>query len=162
MTKPTPPGPRPRIEHLADHSEALPVLAAWFEAEWPSYYGPDGPGDARRDLDGCARRGELPIGFVAYVGDELCGTMALKRESVSILPHLSPWVAAGLVRAPRRRQGIGAALLDAVEETARRLGFTRLYCGTAAAMSLLDRSGWRFRERVAYGGEDVAVYEKDL
>lgn len=88
--------------------------------------------------------------------------MALKGESVTILPHLSPWVAAGLVRAPRRGQGIGGALLEVVEETARRLGFTRLYCGTAGAMSLLERSGWRFRGRVGYGGEDVAVYEKDL
>jgi GNAT superfamily N-acetyltransferase len=88
--------------------------------------------------------------------------MALKRESITILPHLSPWVAAGLVRATRRRQGIGAALLEVIEESARGLGFTRLYCGTAAATNLLERSGWHFRERVDYGGEDVAVYEKGL
>lgn len=53
-----------QIELLADHPEAIPVLKSWFECEW------------------------APFGLVALSGDEVCGTAALKKESVnSSSPH---------------------------------------------------------------------------
>jgi GNAT superfamily N-acetyltransferase len=151
-----------RIEYLADHPGRLPELREWFETEWESYYGPDGPGDAESDLLWYSNRSTLPVGLIALRGDDLCGIAALKPESISTHPHLAPWAAAGLVRRDYRRQGIGAQLLNGLEDVARDLGYERIYCGTATAGSLMVRSGWEFMERLQYHGDDLVIYQKGL
>lgn len=153
---------RLRIEHLADHPEVLPVLKEWFETEWASYYGPGGPGDARGDLLAYANRTELPVGLVAFFEDELCGVAALKSESIATHLHLGPWAAAGLVNRSYRRRGIGTELIRALEEVARSLGYSRIYCGTSTANRILEHLGWQFMEQVKYDGEDVSIYQKAL
>ena len=100
-----------RIEALALHEQALPLLQSWFEAEWPAWYGPGGPGDAGSDLAGFANRGSLPTGVVAFRDGLLCAVAALKAESIPSHRHLSPWAAAGYVHPSLRGQGIGAQLL---------------------------------------------------
>jgi GNAT superfamily N-acetyltransferase len=151
-----------RIEHLADHPAVLPVLKQWFEAEWESYYGPTGPGDAQSDLLAYSNRGVLPIGVVAFYENELCGVAALKSESLPMHSHLGPWAAAGLVSPGYRRRGIGSALVRALEETARSLGYSRIYCGTSTANRILERRHWQCMEQVKYNGEDVSIYQKAL
>ncbi|MGH8594360.1 MAG: GNAT family N-acetyltransferase [Gammaproteobacteria bacterium] len=150
------------ITHLAGHPEALPVLKQWFETEWVEYYGPAGPGDAERDLIAYSSRDKLPIGLVAFYEDELCGIAALKPESISTHKHLYPWAAAGFVVPRFRRRGIGASLASALEDAARDLGYSTIYCGTSTAIGLLKRNKWQFMERVRYDGEDVSIYQKVL
>jgi GNAT superfamily N-acetyltransferase len=151
-----------RIAPLAAHPETLPILKEWFETEWESYYGPYGPGDAEKDLVSYANRDELPMAFVAFIGDELCGIAALKAESIATHAHLGPWAAAGLVSPAHRRKGIGAHLLSALEEVARTFGYMHIYCGTSTAASLLHRAGWQFMERVNDNGDEVSIYHKEL
>jgi GNAT superfamily N-acetyltransferase len=151
-----------RIAHLADYPEAIPVIRRWFEREWAAYYGPGGPGDAAQDLLAYASRGTLPVGLIAFDDDQLCGIAALKAHSLSTHTHLSPWAAAGLVLPPFRGRGIGASLLQALEEVARGFGYATIYCGTATAIGLLERHGWQFMERVRYDGEEVSIYHKAL
>lgn len=147
---------------LAGHPEALTSLADWFRGEWPGWYGPGGAGCAEEDLLGYAHEGSLPVGFVAFHNGTLCGVAALKAESLPSHSHLTPWAAAGLVAPPLRGQGIGAVLLSALETEAKRLGYSRIYCGTATAASLLLRSQWRFVESVEREGKQVDIYEKAL
>jgi GNAT superfamily N-acetyltransferase len=151
-----------RIEQLADHPAALPTLKQWFEVEWESYYGPTGPGDAHSDLLAYSNRGALPIGVVAFYENELCGVAALKLESMTTHSHLGPWAGAGLVSPLFRRRGIGSALVRALEETARSLGYSHIYCGTSTANRILERRDWQFMERVTYNGADVSIYQKAL
>lgn len=151
-----------RISYLADHPEALPVLKKWFETEWADYYGPPGPGDAQQDLIAYSSRETLPVGLVAFYEGQLCGVAALKPDSISTHTHLSPWAAAGLVAPGVRRKGIGVRLVGALEDVARGLGYSTIYCGTSTAVSLLTRRGWQFMERVGYNGEDVSIYQKAL
>jgi GNAT superfamily N-acetyltransferase len=151
-----------RIAYLADHPEVLPRLRAWFEAEWPSWYGPGGPGDAGADLCAYASRDGLPLGIVAFEGEELLGIMALKPDSPAIHPALGPWASAGFVRPDARGRGVGAALLRALEDVARGLGHARIYSGTTTSATLLERAGWRYLEHVDVHGERVAIYEKEL
>ena len=151
-----------RIEQLADHPEALSILKEWFETEWESYYGPAGPGDAQGDLLAYANRSDLPIGVVALYENELCGVAVLKSESITTHSHLGPWAAAALVRPLYRRRGIGTELVRALEEIARSLGYSRIYCATRTANRIFDRRSWQFIEQVKYKGEDVSIYEKTL
>jgi len=151
-----------RIAFMADHPEVLPRLRALFEAEWPAWYGPAGPGDAAADLRAFCRRDALPIGLVALYGDEPLGVMALKATSIDSRPDLGPWAAAGLVRPELRRRGVGAALLRGLEDLARALAYPRLYAGTATAATLLERAGWQYLDHADAHGERVAIYEKVL
>ncbi len=149
-------------ERLARHPEALPVLATWFESEWPDWYGPGGPGNAEEDLLAYANEGDLPMGIAAFQNGLLCGVAALKAVSIPSHLHLSPWAAAGFVIPSLRGQGIGAALLTALESEARALGYSHLYCGTATAASLLLRLRWHLIEFVEREGQKIGLYGKAL
>lgn len=156
------PGAVASVAPLALHRDAIPVLCGWFEAEWSSYYGPGGPGDARRDLETYANQGSLPVGVVALSAGRVCGVAALRAQSVASLAHLSPWAAAGLVFPSLRGRGIGRLLLRAVEEQAQGLGFGRIYCATATAASLLERCDWQLVDRIDHEGTKLALYVKAL
>lgn len=151
-----------RVEPLAAHPEVLDELRAWFEAQWPSYYGVDGPGDAMRDLLAYSHTDGLPFGVVALAGDTVCGVAALKADSIASHQHLSPWAAAGMVRPDLRGRGIGRELLLALEQRASEMGFDRIYCGTSTAQGLLQRCGWRLLECITHEGESLCIYDKAL
>lgn len=155
-----------QIELLADHPEAIQVLTSWFEREWAPYYGPEGPGDAERDLRASCNRSELPLAVVAISGGDVCGTAALKHESVTTHGHLTPWLAALLVEKRFRRRGVAERLIAAVEERARRLGFSSIYVGTGEGSgtpeSALRKRGWEFVEKGPYLVADVLIFRKAL
>lgn len=159
------------IEFLADRPECVPVLADWFRAEWSPYYGPEGPGDAERDLRECCSRSTLPVAFVALLDDRPCGTAALKSESVSTYAQRSPWLAALLVPAAFTGRGIEQALIDAVESFASRCGFRELHVGTAPLEApdgpggdprMFLRRGWDLVETVPYFVGDATILRKRL
>lgn len=155
-----------QIDLLADHPEAIPMLKEWFEQEWAPYYGPDGPGDAHNDLKGSCNRDELPIALVAILDGEVCGTAALKAESVSTHKHLTPWLAALLVAPGFRRRGVGEQLIAAIEKKASQLGFKRIYVGTGEGSgtpeSSLRNRGWEFVEKNPYFVSEVSIFQKTL
>ncbi|MCG8490272.1 MAG: GNAT family N-acetyltransferase [Sneathiellales bacterium] len=155
-----------QIDLLADHPEAIPILTAWFEREWTPYYGPEGPGDAESDLRQFCNQTELPIAFVAILDGEICGTAALKQESVTTHPHLSPWLAALLVTPEFRRQGIAERLIEAIEKKAKELGFHTIYVGTGEGSgtpeSALRKRDWEFMEKRPYFVSDVSIFRKTL
>jgi GNAT superfamily N-acetyltransferase len=150
------------VEPLALHPEALPELCRLFEAEWPTWYGIGGPGNATEDLVACSATSGLPFGLVALQRGEVCGVAALKAESIPSHRHLSPWAAAGLVKGPLRGRGIGAALLAALEELARSQGYRAIHCATSTSESLLQRRDYRLLERVVHEGQDLGVYQRGL
>lgn len=145
---------------MADHAETLLVLQEWFETEWTSYYGLNGPGDAEQDLLTYCAHGKLPTAVIAFYEDELSGIAAFKAESIRTHTHLGPWAAAGLVSEPFRRKGIGTSLVYALENIARDLGYPSIYSGTTTANRLLKRSGWQLMERIRYEGEDLSISAK--
>ena len=150
------------VEPLALHAGALPELRRLFEAEWPSWYGPGGRGSADDDLRAFSTASGLPFGVVALRGNEVCGVAALKAESIPSHRHLTPWAAAGLVKRSLRGQGIGSALLAALEAQARERGHRAIHCATATSESLLQRRGYRLLERVGHEGQDLGVYQRSL
>ncbi|MGH8083141.1 MAG: GNAT family N-acetyltransferase [Lysobacter sp.] len=152
----------PRIDLLADHTGALPALQAMFEAEWPEYYGVDGPGDAADDLAAYCGRDLLPVGVVATLDGEVVGVAALKAASIDAYPQFTPWAAAGLVAPRWRGRGIGAHLILALEAHAMRLGHRAIYAGTATAGSLMRRLGWEYLDTTPQHGVQVAVFRKRL
>jgi GNAT superfamily N-acetyltransferase len=147
------------VEPLARHPGLVPLLAQWFVAEWPGWYGAGGPGNVLQDLrDFAASETRLPIGFVVFGDGAPAGAGALKAESIPSHRHLSPWAAAGFVVPQQRGRGIGAALLAAMVAHARALGYASVYCGTSTAGSLLRRSGWSAIEVTQHAGKALTVF----
>ena len=74
---------------------------------------------------------------------EILGTAQLILEQPENQPHRAD-LAKMLVRSAARRRGIGAALMRAAEDAARRAGKTLLVLDTASpeAERLYERSGW--------------------
>ena len=155
-----------QIELLADHKEAIPILKEWFEQEWASYYSLDGPGNAYKDIHDSCNRDELPIALVAISDGEVCGTAALKTESVSTHKHLTPWLAALLVVPEFRRRGVGEQLIAAIEKKASQLGFKCIYVGigegSGTPESSLRNRGWEFVEKGPYFVSEVSIFQKAI
>ena len=104
--------------------------------------------------------------------DELgiCGTVQLVLHLPENQPHRAD-LSKMLVHRRARRQGIGAALLRAAEETARECGKTLLVLDTASrdAERLYEEAGWKRVGTIPdyallpYGGLcDTVVYYRDL
>ncbi len=128
------------------------------------YYGPDGPGDAEKDLHESCNRDDLPVALVALDNDgTVLGTAALKRESVGSELGLGPWLAAFYVPIEHRKRGIGSALVEAIENKARNFGFESIFVSTDAAENIIRRRGWTLLEKPAESLRGpVAVYKLRL
>ena len=125
---------------LADHTGFVDRLAQWYEREWAPYYGPQGPGDARADLQSRCNRRRLPIGFVALAYARPVGAAALDCDAnTGQVPSI-----VGLLVAPDHRySGVAGALLDFAEALARDLGHDKLFMSTTILGEHLKRRGWK-------------------
>ena len=131
------------IKLLKDCPSAIPELVDLFLAEWTPWYGPGGNGNAEADLLSCLNSERLPIAVVARSKDgQTLGTAALKDTSLGAEHGYGPWLAAVVVVPDVRGRGIGTALIQSVEEHARRLGFPEIYTSTDSANSIVLRRGW--------------------
>jgi GNAT superfamily N-acetyltransferase len=148
------------IDYLADHRDIIPILAQWFYQEWAHLYPDRTLEDVRRVIGERTNKNRIPIALVAFEGEELLGTVCLKIHDMDTRLDLTPWLAGLYVSAPRRRQGIGAALVSAIEKKARELGVQQLYLYTPESESFYSRLGWRVREKVIYHGYQVTIMEK--
>ena len=148
------------IELISDHLEVIPTLTEWYQSEWEPYYGKNGPGNARADLESRCNRDELPIGLVAIEDNQVLGTAALDLD---VTTNLTPSVVGLLVGPAYRRRGIATALLNTAEDLARQLGYRRLYVSTTILGDLLNQLGWEAMGAVQFlNAEQGSVYVRDL
>lgn len=72
----------------------------------------------------------MPLSLIALVDGQLAGTVNLIENDDAKRAHLRPWLAAMVVRADLRGQGIGTALVKALLADARAMGIPTVYFGT--------------------------------
>jgi GNAT superfamily N-acetyltransferase len=139
------------IELLADHAAVIDDLVQWYEGEWEPYYGQQGPGDARADLESRCNRGRLPVGFVAVDNDRILGTAALDNDAAT---GKTPSVVGLLVAPDHRRRGIASALLEFAEHLGRDLGYDELFMSTTILGELVQRRGWQEQGAVEFFNDE--------
>jgi len=137
----------PSIALLADHAGFIDILVQWYEREWAPYYGEQGPGDARTDLESRCNHERLPIGFVAIEDDRILGTAALDHDAAT---GMTPSVVGLLVAPEHRRRGVANRLLDFAEGLARELGYDELFMSTTVLGELARRRGWQVQSNVEF------------
>ena len=151
------------VLHLHERPEFIHTLVHWFMDEWEPYYGRGGPGDARKDLEACGGRDELPLCLIALDDrDRLLGTIALKERSVGSELEVGPWLAALLVDLQYQGRGVGPVLIEAIGGEAARLGFERIYTSGQADDKIFEAQGWQpYGETTSLRGP-LIVYERVL
>jgi predicted N-acetyltransferase YhbS len=141
----------PRVDLLADCSDAIPVLGAWVCDAWPDAGGRD-PTWAARQLRGWRRRRTLPLGLVGRDAQNAPVGLA------ALLPGTSPegdevvLLTALLVAPWARLRGTGRALCAAALAHAARLGVPTLHLYTSDAEAFYRRLGWRLIGDAIIGG----------
>jgi predicted N-acetyltransferase YhbS len=151
-----------QIVPLVEHPELVDQVAAWGFGEW----GHLNPGQSlqsrtaeiheRMNID------RVPVVLVALDdAGTLVGTASLLFDDLEGDPR-NPWLASVFVPLAQRGKGIASALVVAIEDTARRLGYPTLYLFTTSAARLYAGLGWRALERREYRGEHIQVMDKVL
>ena len=151
-----------RVVPLVERPDLAEQVAVWGFDEW----GHLNPGQTLERRRAQVRRkmnvDRVPIAFVALGDDDgIVGTASLIFDDLEGDPR-NPWLASVYVPPEHRKKGIASALVRAVEDAARRIGYDRLYLFTSTAPSLYAGMGWRTLEQRDYRGEHIQVMDKAL
>lgn len=150
------------IDYLANHKQVIPALARWFHAEWGYLHPERTYTDVERLITERAQTGRIPVALVAFDGKELLGTVCLKVHDMDTRLDLTPWLAGLYVSDQKRREGIGTALIAAIEKEAFELGVSELYLYTPESESFYAKRGWHVREKTEYHGYAVTLMDKKI
>lgn len=115
-------------------------------------------GDMRRLLTGDGD----DVALVARLGGSVVGSILLVRHELEAAHRLTPWLA-GLVVAPDHRgQGIGTALVKAIEAHAALLGIDVLYLYTWQARDFYAGLGWKKAETFEQHGTPMLLMSRTV
>ncbi len=118
--------------------------------------------DFAESMQARCRIGSLPTALVAFEGDEVLGTVALKPQDLDIRPHLTPWLGGVFVLEKHRGHGIASLLITAMMAEAWRLKLAELYLWTPSAETLYTRQGWTVLERATYHDLQICIMHRRL
>lgn len=96
---------------LADHTDTIPTLARWFQAQWPDYYAQQALSEIEQSFRVRMNQDRLPLGLVAFHAGELAGTIVLREQAIEThaqyRPGLGRAICLGTAPGPRRWDGVG-------------------------------------------------------
>lgn len=154
----------PEISCLEDNPHRLADLAALYEEQWPSWYGPQGPGSAGQDLSACLDvSSTLPR--CLFVDDETgtpIGTVSLRDVSPGSDLFPGAWLTALLVAPEHRGQGLGAWLIGAACGKAKALGFDILHAANSRDDGLFVRLGGQLIGQTSSGDQLLNLYRSKV
>lgn len=151
------------IGDLGDYLAWLPVLARWHYDQWGPLTGADSFDGYVSLLTEASATRTVPSVLVAVADGDLLGSANLVASDLPPRPGLTPWLAQLFVEPTRRRDGVGAALVRAVLERARKCGYARVYLYTSGTLpQYYARLGWRVVERLPYLERERTVMEYEV
>jgi predicted N-acetyltransferase YhbS len=120
-----------QITHLFHHPHLIePVAKMIYDEFWGDVVDGMTVDDLVAHLETATERQQIPLSLIAFVDGELAGTVNLIENDDENRAHLRPWLAAMVVRANLRGQGIGTALVKALLADARLMNIPTVYFGT--------------------------------
>jgi len=149
-----------RIDYLADHPEAVPLVAAWHHAEWHALLPGWTLAQATADLRRHTGRRQIPTTLVAVVAGQVIGSVSLLTADLDGWEHLSPWLASVYVVPEWREAGLGRRLVSRAVEEAGALGVEMLYLWTAGQEAYYTRLGWESFARTRHEGHELVIMRR--
>lgn len=150
------------ISLLHEYPETILTLASWFRKQWPDYFAQQTQIDVERTFRAEANRETLPIRLVAFVSEQLAGTITLRQYAISSMPQYQPGLGGLCVTPEQRNQAVGSALVKAGMNLARLQGFESIYATTVTADGILLRLGWHLHTQVTHNLEQLALYHYEF
>ena len=150
------------IGFLADYPDTIPLLAKWFRSQWSDYYANWSQTEIEPGFLLDASRNRLPSRLVAFVANELVGTIVLREHGNESLPASQPELGGLYVVESHRGQGIGTELVRAGMKLALDQGYETVYSTTVQAADILERLGWEFVKTVTHQDGELALYRFKL
>jgi predicted N-acetyltransferase YhbS len=148
-----------QITHLFNHPHLIDAVAHMIYDEfWYDVVDGMSVADLVAHLKTANDETRIPVSLIALRGNQLLGTVNLIENDDSARAHLRPWLAAMVVRADVRGQGIGSQLVKALLESARLLNLPKLYFGTDGP-GFYTRLGAKKHEQVR---DDFFIMKFDL
>ncbi len=151
-----------RIRRLSAGEPAFDIVARW---RYDAFFAQDGIAfdESRNALrDWMARLDGYEIALLAEMNGQPAGSCLFVREEIDAKHQLTPWLAALYVAPEYRKQGIGGALVRAIEQHAREVGCAELYLYTVTAEPFYAKLGWTTRERFGWHGESFVLMARRL
>ncbi len=100
--------------------------------------------------------------LVAHVDGNVAGTVLLVPEELDAAHDLTPWLAGLVVAEAHRGNGIGSALVSAVEHHAAASGVETLYLYSWDARRFYAARGWIEMETFIQDGSPMALMSRHL
>jgi hypothetical protein len=79
-----------QIEYLADHPEAVPVLAQWLHEEWGHLRPGDSLEKRRGRLESWSNRDRIPLTVVGLEDENVLGSASLIAHDMETRMELTP------------------------------------------------------------------------
>ena len=147
------------ISHLFHHPQLInPVAEMIFDEFWAEVVDGMTVADLVAHLKTATQAQQMPLSLIALVDGQLAGTVNLIENDDAKRAHLRPWLAAMVVRADLRGQGIGTALVKALLADARLMKISTVYFGTDGP-GFYERLGAVTHEQVR---NDFAIMKFEL
>jgi predicted N-acetyltransferase YhbS len=152
-----------RIETFALHpsSPEISTCAKWRVEAFADLIETDIEAE-QRSLEAFASDQTAQVALVAKLDGALAGTCLLVRSELQPCHPVSPWLAGLYVALEHRRQGVGSALVRAIEDQARQRGSRRLYLYTDSAIEYYKRLGWSTIDQTDWKGFPTALMAREL
>ena len=151
------------ISDLGDHFSWLPVLARWHYDQWGRLTGAESFDGYVALLTEAAASRAVPSVLVAASEGKLLGSANLVASDLPPRPERTPWLAQLFVEPTRRRAGVGADLVRAIIQRAKKCGHPRVYLYTSGTLpEYYSRLGWQLVERLAYLQRERTVMVYDV
>lgn len=153
-----------QLGYLADHVDAIPVIADWYHTEW----GHTAPGrtveNTQARLRGNLNRDKIPFSLVAKLGDEIVGTAELKyTEMKDMFPEKEHWLGGVYTAAEHRGHGYASVVIEEIVSKALQLKVDTLWLQTERLDGgLYTQLGWQPWRQVNNHGIEVLVMERQL
>ena len=148
-----------QISHLFNHRHLIDLVATMIYNEfWVDVVNGMTVNDLVVHLETATERQQIPLSLIARVHGQLAGTVNLIENDDENRAHLRPWLAAMVVRADLRGQGIGTALVKELLADARLMNIPTVYLGTDG-LGFYERLGAVKHEHVR---DDFAIMKFEL
>ncbi|KJS20779.1 MAG: hypothetical protein VR72_13475 [Clostridiaceae bacterium BRH_c20a] len=149
------------VKKLGDVPHLAPIVASWTFDEWGQTLGRT-YSEQLSMFEERSNIGKLPICFLALLDGCPVGTVSLvKDDNLEEFGVYTPWISALYVAPKYRGNGVAAKLLKEAGDTAKSLGFNKIYLHTPNAKEYYLKYGWVEKDCTTCKlGRTIVMYQK--
>lgn len=151
-----------KIELLAHHKNLIPTVAQWYL----SVFGREGTTIEKFEnaLQNRLNADCLDCCFLAFIGNEVIGTVSLTANNIPTKSDLSPCVTQLFVPEKYRHQDIGQSLLEYAKQKLKDMNFQKAYLYTTnkSIHEWYEKLGWKIIDEGTVYDIAIKIMECEL